>query len=410
MTLRPFKITNTKSFLIRIQDHRGTDLIVDKSIKTPKNFYKKLLSYPITAFGYSICHPPENKELPNPKFDRTDVIKALDFWIEHWVYQNKKDYILEGTVNKDFELTVRELIETREAVLKMPADTQFVRQKIRVSEVGTQYKYEDLDDITKIPEFVKDRIVEFTENVLDGGNSVSSTVDQFCYVVRKTTYKEYIQHNKPKLYNKDIAQSLFGISGDFSAIMDELTRRIINQVPVPTGDIQRAASFANENTVVGTAAETFNPGISTEEPEAIGMMGEEGIMTELIGTAGENLIIGDLIYRDDNNMRWYRARPINPLGSQGVRIVVRAVSEGQMIEGVREGTFIYPPGTIVSLIPGSTHLGFDAHENVIVRRDMRNPSSTEQEIRTTIERGRLLGLNERQIRVLIELMRERRRR
>ena len=53
----------------------------------------------------------DNKELLNPKFDRTDVIKALDFWIEHWVYQNKKDYILEGTVNKDFELTVRELIE-----------------------------------------------------------------------------------------------------------------------------------------------------------------------------------------------------------------------------------------------------------------------------------------------------------
>jgi hypothetical protein len=186
MTLQPFCIVhseNSRKGKYHFFDHRGSELAIYKKI--PKNFLNKLLSYPITAFGYRFVDLQSNI---NPKFDRTDVIKALDFWIEHWVYQNKKDYILEGTVNKDFELTVRELIETREAVLKMPADTQFVRQKIRVSEVGTQYKYEDLDDITKIPEFVKDRIVEFTENVLDGGNSVSSTVDQFCYVVRKMTY------------------------------------------------------------------------------------------------------------------------------------------------------------------------------------------------------------------------------
>src|SRR6476659_2688064 len=104
MTIRPFRITTTKSFMIRIQTHRGDELI-RKSIKIPKNFYKKLLSYPITAFGYNFDIISKNITIEfNPKFDKKDVIKALDFWIEYFVYQNKCDYILENTVYKDFDL------------------------------------------------------------------------------------------------------------------------------------------------------------------------------------------------------------------------------------------------------------------------------------------------------------------
>jgi hypothetical protein len=172
-----------KTGYCHIRDHRGQRLVDNNKIS--KNFWNKLLSYPITALGYDIEFKNELKDLPNPKFDRTDVIKALDFWIEHWVYQNKKDYILEGTVNKDFELTVRELIETREAVLKMPADTEFVRQKIRAP--------------IKLIDSEQNDMIEFTENVLTGGNSSASTVDQFCYVVRKMTYKEYMKQNNPRV-------------------------------------------------------------------------------------------------------------------------------------------------------------------------------------------------------------------
>ena len=251
MTLRPFKITyhTSKQHGLRhsILTHRGE--YISKEQKLGKKFFDKLLSYPITAFGYDIFQVSSTtwaKALGdptlNPKFDRTDVIKALDFWIEHWVYQNKKDYILEGTVNKDFELTVRELIETREAVLKMPADTQFVRQKIRsdISKGGKDYLYDkttnherkfykyDGDEnreITNMSEseiaqiekeynvkFTRkkplfqpavDQIVEFTENVLQDGNTSASTVDQFCYVVRKMTYKEYMERQY-ELYTYNI--------------------------------------------------------------------------------------------------------------------------------------------------------------------------------------------------------------
>jgi hypothetical protein len=208
-------------------DHRSNELAIYK--KMPKNFLDKLLSYPITAFGYRFV---DFQEYINPKFEKHEVIKALDFWIQYWVYKNKCDYILEGTVNQDFELTVRELIETREAVLKCTADTQFVRNKIRVGpepdsknfnwQMGRYYyRYQNgIVDTnmrgTEITKYSKkynlafprpkplfqpavDQMIEFTENVVDSSNSsVVSTVDQFCYKVVKMTYKEYMNRNQIK--------------------------------------------------------------------------------------------------------------------------------------------------------------------------------------------------------------------
>ena len=201
MTIRPFKImsinSNTK---LEIRNHRE-ERIMCIGWKLPPQFYEKLLSYPITAFGYELgIYIADKYKNINPKFDRHDVIKALDFWIEYWVYENKKDYILEGTVDKDFELTVRELIEFREAVLKLPAKTQFVRQKIRPDTAS------------------KNNILEFTENVLQSGNNTASTVEQFCYVVRKMTYKEYMDEKLIQEMNRPYA------TGILSDIIDRNSR------------------------------------------------------------------------------------------------------------------------------------------------------------------------------------------
>jgi len=190
--IRPFKLilAGGKYYF---KDHRE-NLLINEPVKRDNDFFNKLFSYPITAFVYDIQFN-NDKQYINPKFDRHDVIRALDFWIEYWVYQNKCDYILEGTVNKDFELTVRELIETREAVLKLPADTQFVRKKIRVEKKGAWGIDPGGKDFaaTYIELGFKDNeIVEFTENVLDSSKTGLSTVDQFCYKVVKMTYKEYM--------------------------------------------------------------------------------------------------------------------------------------------------------------------------------------------------------------------------
>src|SRR6476660_1542162 len=101
MTIRPFKIISLEGDTdYGIYNHRGEKVCLSQ--KLHKQFYKKLLSYPITAFGYDLgIYVADKFKRINPKFDKKDVIKALDFWIEYFVYQNKCDYILENTVNKD---------------------------------------------------------------------------------------------------------------------------------------------------------------------------------------------------------------------------------------------------------------------------------------------------------------------
>lgn len=227
--IRPFKLEHIKISGINFKNkiygthhainHRGQT--IGRGIVTNKKFWKKLLSHPITAFAYDF--PYHNEVDINPKFDRHDVIRALDFWIEYWVYQNKCDYILEGTLNEDFEFTVRELIELREAVLKLPADTKFTRKKIRKEDGkdGRDFNFQRKDkyyrlsnnkietnmserDIRIAEEHVgkfpkeqplfqpaKDQIVEFTENIISSPSS--SVIDQFCYMVKTMTYKEYMK-------------------------------------------------------------------------------------------------------------------------------------------------------------------------------------------------------------------------
>jgi hypothetical protein len=198
MTLRPFKIIPIENnTYFEIHNHRGEKICT--KWKLSPQFYDKLLSCPITAFGYELgIYVFDEYKNINPKFDKKDVIKALDFWIEYWVYENKKDYILEGTVNKDFELNLEELIRTREAVLKAPIDTKFVRQKIRAE--TTIYGIDPSGKGPNMAIFQKPNI-EFTENVLETSNTPFSTVDQFCYKVKTMTRKEYEEYlkNKPHL-------------------------------------------------------------------------------------------------------------------------------------------------------------------------------------------------------------------
>lgn len=265
MTLRPFKLCyNGKDYskppkeLYYIENHRGERLLGEIKIGD-NHFFHKILSYPITAFGYRIqFEDTDFKEHPqryiNPRFDKKDVIRALDFWIEYWVYQNKCDYILEGTVNKDFELTVRELIEFRDAVMKMPTDSEFVRQKIRVNDVNFNYEWAGKYYILKnnkvdtnmtkkdisyhtsefnvifpkpLSQPAVDQIIEFTENVLNSSKTTASTVDQFCYVVRKKTYKEVSKELNDIPKNTSELFEMFGNS--FSNALSEALGTLINR-------------------------------------------------------------------------------------------------------------------------------------------------------------------------------------
>ncbi len=305
MTLRPFKITATntkkKGEVYTIKTHR--DEVVAKEIKLGKKAFEKLLYYPITAFGYDLTTYLQLKsDNINPKFDKKDVIKALDFWIEYFVYQNKCDYILEGTVSTEFELHLEELIRVREAVLKESVDTKYVRQKIRspISQeelrggghdtnfdmirdgIRKYYKYDAIDnrEITNMTEQeiiniqqeigkmfkrkkplfqpASDQIIEFTENVLDTSNNLPfSTVDQFCYKVRIMTRKEYENYTIKLFKNTPmtVSEMVRSIQGSWStsftgaarAIEDltESIRILEGSAGTVPEDIQRAARFGD---------------------------------------------------------------------------------------------------------------------------------------------------------------------
>jgi hypothetical protein len=462
MTLRPFKLIyagktyDRKNDIFGVENHRGERLDDHSNtnkglgIKVTKKFWKKLLSYPITAFGYRIQFEGEQqfKDLPNPKFDKKDVIKALDFWIEYFVYQNKCDYILENTVNKDFELYLEELIRVREAVLKDPADTKYVRQKIR-PDSGSSFEREyNLTYVGKDGKRIKHypkQIIEFTENVLDTSNTPFSTVDQFCYKVKTMTRKEYedtikkipeqsqkaansmsriisgmIEANRMFISEENFRdqRSRFEFGGLGSIIRpDEGGRRTVpadgtnpmnwvvaDSTTTPgrfriinTDGVNIAGGFTSRVSAElylrnvreqflpseigpvpeGTAAfeirgpdhllhSNLHPGMPTEEPQAIGIMFEEGMISNLIGFAGERLGIGDRIYMNRRDGRFYKT----PFGRaiEASAISYRVSEIGEMVEAVREATFIYPPGTTPTLYVDDSHLGFDADENVIIRR------------------------------------------
>jgi len=313
--IRPFKLilAGGKYYF---KDHRE-NLLINEPVKRDNDFFNKLFSYPITAFVYDIQFN-NDKQYINPKFDRHDVIRALDFWIEYWVYQNKCDYILEGTVNKDFELTVRELIETREAVLKLPADTQFVRKKIRVEKKGAWGIDPGGKDFaaTYIELGFKDNeIVEFTENVLDSSKTGLSTVDQFCYKVVKMTYKEYMNQKN-------------GIIGTVPTQGREVRDDIFDAMNLAV------LPFSAEATTI-----TVQDDDDEEEPEAIGISGEERLTARILGIAARDIKAGE-----DVGDGWFS---------------IRTVREGGMIEAVQEGLFLYPGGTTASSTEESDTITYD---------------------------------------------------
>lgn len=247
--IRPFTIAgsdSTGSTTYHFYNHRN-DRVGKSRKKIHKDFFTKIFSHPITAFGFRV-RDVDRDLLPNPKFDRTDVLRALDFWIEYFVHQNKIDYLLDGTVNKEFELTIREFVETREAVLKEKADTKFVRARFGDKETGHfnfelsgwRYRLQNNKVETNMSEseieycsqrygikfpkpkkFFKDnkKYVETAVDMVNFKQGVSWSSDQFCYkVVTKEVRKS---DTTPILRGGPYS----GIGWSTSAMMAEMAAR-----------------------------------------------------------------------------------------------------------------------------------------------------------------------------------------
>ena len=582
--IRPLKISfNSYKKLgpvYTVKTHKHEILVTH--IKFRKESFEKLLSYPITAFGYDLT----TARLPvdiNPKFSKHDVIRALDFWIEHWVYQNQLEATFTDTVNVDHEITLKELILVRESIMKMPADTKFTRERIKEHEVdnskgGHNFNFEvprdgirkfyhyDGDDDRVITNMTEKEVINMEQEIgkifprkghykkpkLPDKKKIvftqavyceDSSLDPFCHRVLELTPDEYIKYkNKPYTtgqikynFSEEFLMNATNTAGGFfmnamaaaaasvQGSMEELSNAL-NRIQTITpsapwttiggpvraqerfqrGDVVvwdaringfRIATSEDENTIrldpdiqteefirwvtTGTfvvpegmhlsigdslginnaergiqmvdaeVAEPINPGdiihldgngqwrkvppprfgerafqdlqdvvnhagmitttgadfsigmptttvrglddvisssttngpdhllhsnlhpgIPTEEPQAIGILGEPGMISNIVGAAGEELKIGDRIYMDNNNARWYKATPFGPAASQ---ISIRPnTGIGEIVEAVREATVIYPPNTTPTLYPGDTITGGEDGRNVTVRRRLHN--------------------------------------
>ena len=164
--IRPLKAVITSNGLLNVSNHMKEVLGHDIKIENVKYFIRCINKNPITAFGYDI-QGKDSKLYNHPRFSKHEVIRALDFWIEHWVYQNQLEAAFTDTVNVDHEITLKELILVREKVMKMPADTKFTRERIKepITSAGQIRKQ-------------KEKVV-FTQAVY----CEDSSLDPFCHMV-----------------------------------------------------------------------------------------------------------------------------------------------------------------------------------------------------------------------------------
>ena len=206
----------------------------DIKIENVKYFIRCINKNPITAFGYDI-QGKDSKLYNHPHFSKHEVIRALDFWIEHWVYQNQCEAAFTDTVNVDHEITLKELILVREKVMKMPADTKFTRERIKepitskgahntnyekVDHNGVRKFYHyDGDDDRVITNMTKAEIISAEKHIGESFKKKGDTkkpklpekvvftqavycedssLDPFCHMVLELTPEEYIKYkNKP---------------------------------------------------------------------------------------------------------------------------------------------------------------------------------------------------------------------
>ena len=312
--IRPLKIVNTRGMFCDIKNHSGE--ILAKNIKLSKHGIKKLMFYPITAFGYDLndFKIVSKGVEENPKFSKHDVIRALDFWIEHWVYQNQLEATFTDTVNVDHEITLKELILVRESIMKMPADTKFTRERIKEpNDEANNFEYMDQDTgryyhfkakyrqvttnmsaeqikaaenimkqkfpTTELPKMSKKKVV-FTQAVY----CEDSSLDPFCHMVLELTPEEYIKYkNKPYAtgqikynFSEELLLGVQNSGGLFTNAMaaamssvqrsmEDLAAALNNVVPVPPtrfserafNDLQDAINLIGADFPVGVPITTI---------------------------------------------------------------------------------------------------------------------------------------------------------
>lgn len=316
--IRPFTAVISNN-IYGVNNHMGERL--GNNIKIPKDFLDKIYSHPITAFAFKIHRNMDNKYNDiNPKFSKHDIIRALDFWIEHWVYQNQCEAAFTDTVNVDHEITLKELILVRESIMQMSADTMFTREKIKEPSAE---------------QIRKQKKVVFTEAVY----CEDSSLDPFCHRVFELTPEEYIKYkNKPYAtgtikYNFQenfTGTNRFAFSEEFLLGVNQAGGAIFNAISAAMASVE--GSMADLTDSLSRIAPITAPG---------------GGWTTIRPIREERFQTGDSIVWDNNTRRFRRATDDD---SPQDRILLSTETQTEeFIRWVTTGTFVVPENTSLEI-------------------------------------------------------------
>ena len=402
-------------------DFAPDHILVHKNM-TP-NSVLKIFSNPITAIAYDYNRP---QELGNEyEMDKKDIIKALDFWINDKILENEKLLKLNNRLEDFNETELKTLIRIKDTVLKMDIDTKFKRfDKNHYSSDYNMLCSDNVEfwyEIKKAPERNHRHVSMISTTETERNRTIRGIIQPEPPItwerVTPTTsgayhIDEFMGYFRYTLGSVDDETSGVMHGGRHSDGSSSLSGNRITRVDVqarrtgtPSGSVttrvRAPAPSTDPNTwtvhrmgdnrsrwlvrdpsgrtvvdnflsesgayvYIESSKEHFLPS-QIGEPQ--GTLVNNSVPTVMIGTAGENLRAGDLLVRDENTGRHIKA---NDTSRRSTHIVVNSVREGERVEAVTEGTFMYPPGYTPVLRPGDS-VTTDEHGNVMVTRTRDYP-------------------------------------
>jgi len=339
MTTRPFYFGGSQIF-----NHKNDRLSSGKFIIN-KKFMDKLYSYPITAFAYEPTPHIETKYNTNCVFDKKDTIRALDFWIDYFLYQNKIDYIMTGTVDDDFEQTVKHLIKVREAVHKGDAEAMYVPFDVNI---GSGMETKILDTSTdKDEQFCyqlvrKKKYVDYTTQMKTFIGSGTDTTTSWPIADTATVYLDFINNFRPDetRWGNPITDSNIPaeISGYFSATDD--SNEISGKISGGSHSGRTSGGTAHVPTISDNSYERI--GLVNMTPNPLGLNAQD-VVTEdvrLSSDGSKTVASGHILIQ--RNGKYYTARG-------GVIDTNMTESEMQSVEAARGIVLVRPHNTTNSI-------------------------------------------------------------
>lgn len=187
-----------------------------KLTKGLKEFdYKKIMNHPVLAFIYNVGDSYTKEEKPKNTFDKQQVLRAIDFWIGQVAYMNEVDYVMTGTVDIQDETLLRELIETRDWILKQKSTTKFCKNPFEARSTKSRLEsFIQQNQEHQLKEYCdSNRYVEWSE-AASYDEVKSRRGEPFCHRIIRMSSRKYARAYKKKWEKESSLGQLVAITSN----------------------------------------------------------------------------------------------------------------------------------------------------------------------------------------------------